>query len=143
MAGNKSNAFSTAFLNYVLRAGAWPRGGGPNATNRVALFAGATDATMDDGTAVEVAGNGYARVGIAAAGWVNPTTIDGKTTRNVADITFPQCAGGNWGNITHAAIFDEAAAGNRIWWGALASPRNVLDGDTFMIPAGELEIVEP
>ena len=99
----------------------------------VGLF---TAAPSDTGGGTEVSGNGYAR---KATGTI---TVSGTATTatNDAAIEFAAASGGNWGTITHAAIFDASTSGNMMAWAALTTSRVINDGDIFVIPIGDLTI---
>ncbi len=92
----------------------------------MALF---TSNPADDGSGTEVSGFGYAREAInfdiAALG----------VTQNDAAILFA-CTGGNWGDVTHAALFDDLTAGNLLMHGALAATKTVNDGDQLNFAIG-------
>ena len=47
---------------------------------------------------------------------------------------------GNWGTITHAAIFDASTGGNMLAWAPLTTSRTINDGDVFRIPAESLTV---
>jgi len=86
------------------------------------------------GSASEVSGNGYARVAVtfsAPTDGVFPTS---------ADATFPAAAGGNWGTITHFAIWDASTAGNSLFKGALSASKVIDDGDTLKFVAAALTV---
>lgn len=101
-------------------------------TWRLALF---TAAPSDSGGGTEVSGNGYSRQSVTFAAATSP----GGTTENTGAVSFT-ASGGNWGTITHAAIFDAASGGNMLWWGALTASRIIYDGDTLNIAAGDLDL---
>ena len=108
-----------------------------SATRPTAWYVGLfTAAPSDAGGGTEVAGSGYARVAIGAM------TITGTATAasNDAAIDFAAASGGNWGALTHAAIFDASTAGNMLAWSALTTPRTINDGDVFRIPAAGLTV---
>ena len=108
-----------------------------SATRPTAWYVGLfTAAPSDTGGGTEVAGSGYART---ATGTI---TVSGTATTatNAAAIEFAAASGGNWGTITHAAIFDASTGGNMIAWAALATNRTINDGDVFRIPAGSLTV---
>jgi hypothetical protein len=92
----------------------------------VALF---TSATSDDGSGTEVAGNGYARAqhGPADASWSAPGA--GGSSANIGDVQFADPSGGNWGTITHFALYDSVSGGNMLYHGALTASKVVNDGD--------------
>jgi len=108
-----------------------------SATRPTAWYVGLfTAAPSDSGGGTEVSGSGYAR---EATGTI---TISGTSTTatNAAAIEFDPASGGNWGTITHAAIFDASTSGNMIAWAELTTARTINDGDVFRIPAGSLTV---
>ena len=116
-------------LNYLLTANSVTR---PTAWY-VGLF---TAAPSDTGGGTEVSGNGYAR---KATGTM---TITGTATTatNAAAIEFAAASGGNWGTLTHAAIFDALTTGNMLAWAPLTTSRTINDGDVFRVPASSLTV---
>lgn len=108
-----------------------------SATRPTAWYVGLfTAAPSDTGGGTEVSGNGYARV---ATGTISVSGTDTLAT-NAAAIEFAAASGGNWGTITHAAIFDASSSGNMLAWAELTTSRTINDGDVFRIPAGSLDI---
>ena len=108
-----------------------------SATRPTAWYVGLfTAAPSDTGGGTEVSGSGYAR---EATGTI---TVSGTATTatNAAAIEFDPASGGNWGTITHAAIFDASTGGNMIAWAQLTTSRTINDGDVFRIPAGSLTV---
>jgi hypothetical protein len=108
-----------------------------SATRPTAWFVGLfTAAPSDTGGGTEVTGNGYARV---ATGTIS---ISGTSTTatNAAAIEFAAASGGNWGTITHAAIFDASTGGNMLAWAPLTTSRTINSGDVFRIPASSLTV---
>lgn len=99
----------------------------------VALF---TAAPSDTGGGTEVSGNGYARK------VTGTMTITGTATTatNAAAIEFDPASGGNWGTLTHAAIFDALTTGNMLAWAPLTTSRTINDGDVFRVPASSLTV---
>jgi len=95
-----------------------------------------TAAPSDTGGGTEVSGSGYAR---KATGTM---TVTGTTTAasNSAAIEFAAASGGNWGTLTHAAIFDALTGGNMLAWAPLATARTINDGDVFRVPAASLTV---
>ena len=116
-------------LNYLLTANSVTR---PTAWY-VGLF---TAAPSDTGGGTEVSGSGYAR---KATGTM---TVAGTATTatNAAAIEFAAASGGNWGTLTHAAIFDASTGGNMLAWAPLTTSRTINDGDVFRIPASSLTV---
>jgi len=108
-----------------------------SATRPTAWYVGLfTAAPSDTGGGTEVSGNAYARV---ATGTI---TVSGTATTatNAAAIEFAAANGGNWGTITHAAIFDASTGGNMLAWAALTTSRTINDGDVLRIPASSLTV---
>jgi len=108
-----------------------------SATRPTAWYVGLfTAAPSDTGGGTEVSGNGYAR---KATGTM---TITGTATTatNAAAIEFDPASGGNWGTLTHAAIFDASTGGNMLAWSALTTSRTINDGDVFRVPASSLTV---
>ena len=107
------------------------------ATRPTAWYVGLfTAAPSDTGGGTEVSGNGYAR---KATGTISVSGT-ATTASNSAAIEFAAASGGNWGTITHAAIFDASTAGNMLAWAPLTTSRTINDGDVFRIPASSLTI---
>lgn len=110
---------------------------GNSATRPTAWYVGLfTAAPSDTGGGTEVSGNGYARV---ATGTISVSGT-ATTATNSAAIEFSAASGGNWGTITHAAVFDASSAGNMLAWAPLTTSRTINDGDVFRIPASSLTI---
>jgi hypothetical protein len=108
-----------------------------SATRPTAWYVGLfTAAPSDAGGGTEVSGSGYAR---EATGTITVSGTD-TTATNDAAIEFDPASGGNWGTITHAAIFDASTGGNMIAWAQLTTSRTINDGDVFRIPAGSLTV---
>lgn len=84
--------------------------------------------------------NAYARVAAAAAKWENAAS-PGGTIQNASDITFSE-ATGNWGTVTHFALFDSGthADGNMLAHGNLSAEKPIGDGDTPKFAAGDIDI---
>lgn len=107
-------------------------------TLAVALFSAqtGTESPTDEPTFTEFANaNGYARTAVsfdaAALG----------ASSNSGDVTFPT-ATGNQGTVTHIGVYDNATygAGNLLFYGALTVSKNIQNGDTFEIKAGNLTV---
>jgi len=92
-----------------------------------------TTATNDDNSGTEVSGGSYARTSCAFA------APSGGSSSNSALVTFPT-ATASWGTVTHFGIYDAAAAGNLLYWGALTVSKTVDNGDIFTIPASNLTV---
>ena len=100
----------------------------------VGLF---TAAPSDAGGGTEVSGSAYVRM---ATGTMTVSGTSPTNCTNSAAIEFPAASGGNWGTITHVAIFDASTSGNMLGWAALTTSRTINDGDILRVPAGDLDI---
>ena len=100
----------------------------------VGLF---TAAPSDSGGGTEVSGSAYART---ATGTMTVSGTSPTNCTNSAAIEFAAASGGNWGTITHVAIFDASSGGNMLGWAALTTSRTINDGDILRVPAGDLDI---
>ena len=99
----------------------------------VGLF---TAAPSDTGGGTEVSGSGYVR---KVTGTITVSGT-GTTATNSAAIEFAAASGGNWGTVTHAAIFDAETGGNMLAWAQLTTARTINDGDVFRVPASSLTV---
>jgi hypothetical protein len=134
MAGNLSDYIENELLDHLMNVGAY---------TAVTLYVALCDEALVDsdtgalGTKEVPNANGYART--ATGAW---EVAASGATQNVAAITFPGASGGSWGLVTHIAIVDSATygAGNMIWHGPLTASKQVDDGDTFKINAGDLDL---
>ena len=91
----------------------------------------------DDGTGLsEPSGNGYARKVTAASDW---DAASGGAMDNANTIEFAE-ATGNWGTVTHFALFDAATSGNLLAHGSLTQSKTIDDGDTARFAAGDLDV---
>lgn len=89
-----------------------------------------------DGTGVtEPSGMGYARVSINKDAASFTTSADG-VVKNKIRLNFNESTG-DWGNITHYAIYDAATGGNMLWFSQLTKARNIQDEmQMFIDPNG-------
>jgi len=132
--GGKSGYLEGAMLDHIFGIADYTR----PASVFMALFKGDPD---DSG--VEVSGGGYARVEVVNDG-TNWSRTD-STVINLNDIDFGT-ASADWATlgheVTHAAMLDDATAGNLLYSGALSVPRIILNGDPIVLVAGQLQITE-
>ena len=91
-----------------------------------------TGAPGETGGGTEVSGGGYTRKAIAF-------TTSGATTSNNAAVEFPT-ATGNYGTVTHVAVFDAASSGNMMAYATLSASKVIETGDVFRVPTGDLDI---
>lgn len=83
----------------------------------------------------EPGGNGYARAQTVANDW---NTANAGLLDNANVIAF-NAATGDWGLVTHFALFDAATTGNMLAHGALTLAKNIGSGDTVQFAAGDLD----
>ena len=88
----------------------------------------------DTGTgSSELSGSGYARVAVgfdaAASG----------ATSNTSAIDFP-AATGNWGTVSHWALFDATTGGNALIVGSFSASKTIETNDVLRIAAGDLDL---
>ncbi len=98
-------------------------------------FALSTTATTDAGGITEPVGNAYARVAVTNSG-VNFTRT-GSQVANSTAIPFAAPSPGNWGTVTHGAIFDAPTGGNMVYHGALVTPLLTAIGTPVTIAIGQ------
>lgn len=123
-----------ALLNHFLTDGAYT----PPATMYIALSS--TTPTEAAGNFTEPSTGSYARVSTAAADWAAATGTAPATKATSAVKTFPT-ATADWvsaANLTHFGLYDASTAGNLLAWGALTTPKPVLNGDTPSFASGAL-----
>lgn len=120
-----SNEFETRVLQWTFTTGSPTR---PTAWY-IGLF---TDNPGEAQGGTEVSGNGYAREAVTF-------TVSGDTATNNAAIEF-DVATGNWGTITHIAVYDALTSGNQIAYAALTASKTIETGDVLRIPSGDLDI---
>ena len=126
----KSIYLDNAVLNLVLRAVAYAPTTG---TVYVGLF---TSAPTPSTSGTECSGTGYARAavtfGAAALG----------VSLNSGLVTFPTAGAGGWGLVVAAGIFDDAAAGNLLYFGNLGASKTIDAGDTASFAISALSVTE-
>lgn len=88
---------------------------------------------LDDASGLAEPSDGYIR--IACAAW----SRTGSEVDNDAAVTFSE-ATGDWGTITHVALFDAESDGNMLVSFALDSSQAVASGKTARFQAGELNV---
>ncbi len=135
MAG-KTNYLEAQLLNLIFRTQvAWKP-----AAIYIGLF---TAAPTDAGGGTEVTGGSYARVQVTQldANWDAPAGTP-RATANTGAVTFPTPSA-DWGVVTHFGVFDAATVGNLLYWGALAQPKTINNGDPApSFAAGAIDLTE-
>lgn len=113
-------------------------------TKYIGLLSGTP--TDDAGAGLtEVSGGAYARqsMGLNGANWAAAAQGATGTPSSVANgvaVTFPQ-ATADWAagaNLTYFGLYDASTAGNLVAFGALTTPKPVLNGDTASFAIGAL-----
>jgi hypothetical protein len=121
-----TNYLENKLLDHVLR--------NVNYTSPTTAYVGLfTDAPDDTGAGTEISGNSYARVALSVS-----TATSGVVTSS-ANVTFPQ-ATGDWGTISHIAIFDALTSGNMLMYTDLTTSKVIGNGDIFKISSGNLTV---
>lgn len=135
MSGSASPYLQGAWLRHVLGIQPYMPPG--------ALWLGLQLSHPDDGPGAEVTGPGYARQLMGAFAVVDG---DPAIASNVDGVDFGLCRKA-WGLVTHAALYDAAAAGNELAWSPLIDPVTlkpvpiqVGNGVILQIHAGQLQL---
>jgi len=123
-----SNYLENELIDHILRNAAYSS---PGTSIYVALYTSNPD---EDNSGTEVTGGSYAREQVTT--WDAPS--DGATA-NTNAITFTQ-ATASWGTVSHVGILDLDTGGNLLFYGSLTASKAIDDGDTFEIPAGDLDV---
>lgn len=127
--GSLSNYAENKILDHVLKVSPF--------TQPTNIYIGLSTADpLDTGAGIaEPVGGGYVRV--ICNGW---DAAASRVTANTADVVFPE-ATGDWGTITHFALFDAITAGNMLAHGALAVSKAVDTGIDAKFAAGDIDVV--
>lgn len=132
-----SDYLEVALINHIFRGTAYTAA----LTLGIALASVALTDTDTTLVGKEIAVGSYARVPLISAttSWSAVTTSG--TTSNSSSIVFPTCTA-DWNTVSYVAICDNitTAAGNVLFYGALASIKVVLNGDTFQFNALALTV---
>ena len=123
-----SNYLENALMNHLYKNTAHT----PSASLYIALF---TSDPAEDASGTECAGASYARIEMTSSDW---SAVSNGQVSNANQITFPTASAGDWGTISHAAIFDSGSGGNMYHYGALNSTVTLSTGDGFLFAAGNL-----
>ena len=81
----------------------------------------------------ELTGNNYSRVSVAF------DAAASGATQNTSAIDFA-AASGNWGTVSHWALFDAASGGNALIVGAFSASKTIETNDVLRIAAGDLDL---
>lgn len=126
--GGLSTYAANKLLDHLLKTSAY--------TQPTHVYAGLSTANPGDsaGSLAEPSGNSYARVlhDVWAA-------VTGGATSNTGTVTFPE-ATGNWGTLSHSALFDALSSGNMLAYGALAVAKAIINGQIMAFESGDIDI---
>lgn len=86
----------------------------------------------EDGSGLEVSGNGYSRTQITFA-----AAIDGVCTNN-AEVTFPVPQAPGWGDVSHTGLFDAQSNGNYLFGGQLSQTKTIGTGTVLKYLVGSV-----
>lgn len=129
MAGSFSDYLEDKILDHIV--------GKTSFTMPTAYVAASTADPTDDASGIaEPSGDGYARVTTSGATW---NASSGGATSNAAAISFPT-ATGDWGTITHFALYDAATNGNMLAHGDLDTEQAISTNQILRFAAGDLDI---
>jgi len=94
------------------------------------------DPLDDESGLAEPVAMGYARVATAAADWNAAVEGSPSSISNALDITFPE-ASGDWGTITHFALFNAATGADvMLAHGSLTSSKHIESGEIAKFAGG-------
>jgi hypothetical protein len=128
MPGGKSYYLAENLLNHVL--------GGPDFSRPATVYVGLFTTLPTEGGVggVEASGGGYARIAVTNNA-TNFPAASGNVKHNGTAISWPAFTQ-DMPTFVGAGIWDAASGGNLLYWGPFTTPRTVLSGETFQIPAG-------
>jgi len=113
----------------------------PAGTLYLGLHTGSPEA--DGADEVTATSYGYARVDVGTSSNSGSAMFayDSSNYRwdNQATIQFAQASGGDWGTVTHAALWDSSSSGNCIAYVQLASSTSITDGKQASFAANTLQ----
>jgi len=122
-----SNYLETKVLDHVFGATAY--------TAPTTLYLALHTANPDEdgsGNEVSTVDTAYARQTVAF-------TTTGNTTSNTAAVEYAT-ATGNFGTVSHVAVWDASTGGNMLAYAQLTSSKTIEVGDVFRVPTGDLDI---
>ena len=128
MAGSISDALENKLLDHVLKTTPF------TVPTNIYVALSTTD-PLDTGAGISEPSDGYARVVMDS--W---DAAASRATQNTSQITFAQ-ASGDWGTITHWAIFDAITGGNFLAHGDFSASKTCPIGTNLYIAAGDIDVV--
>jgi len=133
-----SDYLESQIINHLMRSATW----GKTTARWISLH---LESPYDDATGTEVSGGAYARAQLDAddANWSEEgsSPYNLGESKNLVAITFPAPSGADWGDVTATGIWDDPTAGNLLAFGNLATPVEILDGDSApSFPIGSITV---
>jgi hypothetical protein len=127
--GSFSNHWENKIMDYIFGKGSY---------TPPTIYVGLSTADpLDDASGLaEPSGNGYVRVETESDDW---SAASAGSIDNTNEFIFPE-ATGDWGTITHFALFDAATGGDMLCHGALSQSRAIASGDKARFAAGDLQV---
>ena len=129
MAGSLSDFLELELLDHVLKTEAYA------VPTNIYVALSTADPLDDESGIAEPVGGSYARVVMNA--W---DAAASRATENTDQITFAQ-ATGNWGTITHWAIYDAITGGNFLAHGDFTTSKAAPTGTNLYVAAGDIDVV--
>lgn len=127
-----SDVLENAILNLILSGTPLVNAGINTGVLYAALF---LSSPTDTNTGTEIgSGVGYTRIQVLGFG-----SASNGTASNNYTVVFPT-ATGNWGTVTHFALFDAPTGGNLLFHGQLTTPKIINAGDSFVFPVGNITL---
>jgi hypothetical protein len=125
MAGGASTYLANLLLDHVLGNGSF------TGTVYIALLT--TLPTTGGAGLVEASTGGYARIAVTnnSTNWPNAAS---GIKRNANAINWTAFSA-DMPEFKGAGVYDASTSGNLLYWGPFTTPRTVLNGETFEIPA--------
>lgn len=135
MAGAMTDYLEKKLLDHALGKAAFTM---PTGVFLALCTANPTETGSTTGEVSTSGGSAYARQPITAT--MSATDATTGTSSNAGAITFA-VAGADWGNIAYFAIMDAASGGNMLFFGTTQTIRQILQGDQYVVSAGQLAVI--
>jgi hypothetical protein len=119
--GAMSNYLANKVLDHLLKTAAYTQ------PTNITVALSTANPGDDGGSIAEPVANNYSRTTCNTWNAANSTT---GLVANTSAITTPT-ASGSWGTISHTALFDNASAGNMLWYGSI-TPSQAVGANDYM-----------
>ncbi len=90
-----------------------------------------------DASGTEVSEAGYSRLEI---GFGQPFDDNGEWSVESEDTNYFDEAEEDWGEVSHAGIFDSSSEGELLWYGPLKNTREILEGDQAVVRPDDIKV---